>query len=135
MEEAYKEMLRLMRAFNAAAEEVQEAVGRGVMVGLSDLWHYAVDITHVDTGALRSSHRVTMDRVTSREAVGRLHLVHVRNPDSGKSTLLYGPIEHDRGGSHAFYERTWRERGEAAVERAAEVVGRRVIARFFMEVS
>lgn len=73
---------------------------------------YAISITHVDTGALRASHRVEL--VSARQ-VGIISLDRsARNPRSGALTSEYGVYEHDRGGSHAFYKRTADEFGHSA---------------------
>lgn len=68
---------------------------------------YAMSITHVDTGALRLSHRAIY-----APSQGRVHLSpSTRNPRTGKRPWEYGVYEHDRGGEHAFYTRTKVEYG------------------------
>lgn len=77
---------------------------------------YVVAITHVDTGALRASHRMKVDDLT-----GSIYLdPGARNPRSGALTSVYGVEEHNRGGSHAFYTRTRVEEGPKIVKRARE---------------
>lgn len=63
-------------------------------------------ITHVITGALRGSHTAFR--------LGNLEWMVAPNPGTinpfGFRPKDYGPIEHARGGSHAFYQRTLDER-------------------------
>ena len=77
---------------------------------------YAVAITHVDTGALRASHRMRMERRGMRGVVyidpGSV------NPRSSVRPYRYGVYEHDRGGDHAFYERTVEEEGPRIADEA-----------------
>jgi hypothetical protein len=84
---------------------------------LEDLTHYAASITHRETGNLAESHMWSYD---SHRMKGQIFI----NPRSvwlqGNSTIrwpkIYGPYEHARGGSHAFYERTMKERGHILVD-------------------
>lgn len=76
---------------------------------------YATSITHVDTGALRLSHRALYTR-----GRGMVHISpSTRNPRTGRRPWVYGPYEHERGGSHAFYTRTKEEYGEKEMRRSA----------------
>jgi hypothetical protein len=59
----------------------------------------AVAVTHVDTGALKGSHRM---KITGERGLVYLDPGAV-NPRSKAKVVDYGPIEHARGGSHAFY--------------------------------
>lgn len=67
----------------------------------------AVNVTHVDTGALRASHRMTVTGVRGRVFIDPGAV----NP-RGQRPAVYGPFEHARRGDHAFYRLT-RERVEA----------------------
>ncbi len=89
-------------------------LGRLLQYVVSDLHRYAVSITHVDTGALRASHRMQWGNTWGEVALDQ----GATNPRSGQRTAVYGAAEHDRGGSHAFYDRTIAERGDAALDRA-----------------
>lgn len=83
---------------------------------LIDLHRYATAITHVDTGALRASHRMIL-----RGLEGEIFIEPgARNPRSGAKTAEYGEAEEARGGSHAFYSRTTNEEGEKALGRARQ---------------
>lgn len=68
---------------------------------LTQAHRIAVMITHVDTGALRSSHRMRLDGIH-----GEIYIDPTsRNPDSAAKPYMYGVVEHARGGTHRFYER------------------------------
>lgn len=85
---------------------------------------YATSITHVDKGALRGSHRIT---IVSARQEGFISLdASARHPVSGALTSEYGVYEHDRGGSHAFYKRTADEYGRQAGGEGIEVLMRSV---------
>lgn len=82
---------------------------------------YAARITHIDTGALSSSHVIDDSKLRSF-GLARIYIGAVANPKSRVTTDVYGPFEHGRGGDHAFYDRTVQERGQfiesGGVERA-----------------
>lgn len=85
--------------------------GEAIRWGTMAAQRYAVSITHVwieKGGGLRASHRMAVDLDALR---GTVYI----DPDSvnprGQKPSVYGPYEHARGGSHAFYERTEREAG------------------------
>lgn len=62
--------------------------------------------THIDTGALSTSHRVIFSPtgITQFGHAESVVYVHpVQNPKHGKLTTQYAHIEDARGGSHAFY--------------------------------
>lgn len=99
---------------NIAQLRPSGALGRAVQFTVIQAHRYAVAITHVDTGALRASHRMEVIGVH-----GRIFLdPSARNPRSGALTSNYGAIEETRGGSHAFYERTAYEGGPSIVRAA-----------------
>lgn len=111
-------MRRILRALDQAERAVRPSGGLGratYEVGLEVLKHSRA-ITHVDTGALASSHRM---RHQSLGAASRA-LIFIDpsaiNPVSGQRPADYGLVEHARGGSHAFYERTYEhfKRGQGA---------------------
>ena len=104
-----------------AALKPRGALGQAVQRGTMRAHRYAVLITHVDTGALRGSHRMRMERRGLRGVVSIDR--STRNPRSDARPYQYGVYEHDRGGSHAFYERTVEEEGP----RILEDMGRTVI--------
>jgi hypothetical protein len=79
---------------------------------------HAISITHVDSGALRASHRM---RLTSLR--GEVFLdPTARNPFTGQKTAFYGGIEHAKGGEHAFYERTVKEQGDRIAGEATQTL-------------
>jgi len=106
-----------------AALRPSGALGRAVQWGTAAAHRYAVSITHVDTGALRASHRMAVSGAT-----GRIYLDKTaRNPRTRQLTSVYGPIEEKRGGTHAFYRRTAVEAGRKIAEGMAQRVAREVI--------
>ena len=92
---------------NIAALQPSGALGRAVQYGVIAAHRYAVGVTHVDTGALRSSHRMEITGLRGRVYIDP----SARNPRSRQRTETYGPYEHERGGQHAFYQRTINEQG------------------------
>lgn len=100
-----------------AALRPEGALGKAVQAATADVQRWAVIYTHVDTGALRASHRMEVGGVR-----GRVYIGGGSNPRSGLATAVYGPVEHARGGSHAFYDRVVSEQGDAIVARAAGLV-------------
>ncbi len=96
------------------------ALERAVLYGTTAAHRGAVAITHVDTGALRASHRM---EVSGKR--GRVYIdPSATNPRSLEATSDYGPIEHARGGSHAFYRRTVDELGPGIVAEMRGIVAR-----------
>jgi hypothetical protein len=99
-----------------AAVKPQGGLGRAVQYATTEANRYATAITHVVTGALRSSHRM------KAESNARYQIYidpGARNPRSGNRTSIYGLVEHARGGQHAFYQRTVDEQGMQIAGRAA----------------
>ena len=95
----------------AAAVKPNGGLAEAVKEATIYLHRYAVTITHVRTGALRASHHI--------ELRGRMGAIYI-NPgavrsDGGRPSV-YGPIEHARGGAHAFYARTIAEAGQRAAQ-------------------
>jgi hypothetical protein len=90
-----------------AALRPQGAFGRAIIYAATAAHRYAVAITHVDTGSLRASHRVEV-----KGTRGRIYIdPNSVNPRSRTRPVVYGVYEHQRGGSHAFYQRVVDERG------------------------
>lgn len=85
----------------------ENALGRAVKRVILQSHRAAVQVTHVDTGALRASHIVDLV-IRAREIVGTLYISRdTVNPKHGERPFKYGIVEHERGGSHAFYHRTF----------------------------
>lgn len=97
------------RALKDAAKAANKAgpLGEVVFAAAQHAAAYATEISHVWTGALQESHSI--DQAGGRAVV--YPNPAVINPISLKSPAEYGPYEHARGGSHAFYARTINERG------------------------
>lgn len=107
-----------------AALRPSGALGRAVRWATMAVHRYAVAITHVDTGALRASHQMHY-REGHRDAEGRVDInPSTRNPKHGIPPARYGPVEHARAGSHAFYERTYFEAGPDIIYRAGTMLAR-----------
>jgi hypothetical protein len=94
------------------------AMGRMIEQVTAELHRYAITITHVLTGALRASHRMEIQNGGLR---GRIYIDEssMRPGPVGVFPSEYGVWENERGGSHAFYDRTVDERLELAFSRAA----------------
>jgi len=101
-----------------AALRPSGAFGRAVIYAATAAHRYAVAITHVDTGALRASHRIEVQGLR-----GRIYIdPGSANPRSGQKPVVYGPYEHARGGSHAFYQRVVDEKGGEIGNRAMQMI-------------
>lgn len=94
------------------------ALGRAVKLGTIEAHRYAVAITHVDTGSLKSSHRMDVNSLRG--------IVYpdagATNPRSGRAVSDYAKWEHRRGGSHAFYARVESERGAQIARSMGHIV-------------
>lgn len=102
LQEAQQGNLKLI-----AAMQPNGGLDEAVRVGTIAAHRYAVTETHVDTGALKASHRMKFDRSLFGQATGTVFIdPSARNPRSKTLTSQYGVAEHDRGGEHAFYENT-----------------------------
>lgn len=102
------------------------AFGRAVQYATIQAHRYVVAITHVDSGALRASHRMEIKGLHGRIFIDPTSpgINRRRGRRRASQTALrpavYGPMEHARGGSHAFYQRTEREAG-TRISRAAAI--------------
>jgi len=83
-------------------------LGKAVQYGTISAHRYAVGLTHVDTGSLKSSHRMEIKGLRGEVYIDP----NAVNPRSNQRTAMYGPYEHDRGGEHAFYARVVDEYGQ-----------------------
>lgn len=107
-----------------AAMRPSGAFGRAIRDATAEGHRYAVSITHVWNrgenprgGGLKASHRMAVTETRGQVFIDP----HSVNP-RGQKPSVYGPHEHARGGSHAFYERTERERGPRIAARALETI-------------
>lgn len=89
-----------------AALQPDGALGRAVRTTVEELQVYSKGITHRDTTALQAAHLGEVHGLS-----GRVHINPSAINPRGRRPVDYGPYEHARGGSHAFYDRTVRERG------------------------
>lgn len=95
------------------------AFGRALPYATQAAHRYAVSITHVDTGALKGSHRM---QLLSRFR-GLIYLDPAAVGPHGPPAH-YGPYEHNRGGSHAFYDRVIAEVGNRIAEQAEKITAK-----------
>lgn len=108
-----------------AALQPSGKAGEAVRDAVVALHRYAVTITHVGRyerrgtviggGALRASHRMEIHGLT-----GEIYIdPAARNPVTKQKPSVYGVYEHERGGEHAFYDRTRDEYGPQVSARVA----------------
>lgn len=128
IQEAQDANLKMIREMSIAG-----ALGRANQMILLESHRYLVGITHVDTGAYRASHRITMSGVGGRATAG--HTIRgafgaiapdplARNPRSGRLVGEYALVEERRGGAHAAYGRTFRDGTIRAAQRAIRLLAR-----------
>lgn len=94
------------------------ALSQAIQYGALEAHRAAVTITHVDTGALRASHRVTVSATRGVISIDP----GATNPRSGERVAEYAVLEHRRGGSHAFYARVEREHGQRIGRQMGQIV-------------
>lgn len=90
-------------ANNRRIAEMQPTGALGAVVrNLTVFTHrQALIVSHIDTGALRASHRMEVTGVRGQVFIDPRAV----NPRSRVSVSEYAKFEHDRGGGHAFYRR------------------------------
>lgn len=110
---------RAQAAMLRAVEAVRPSggLGRAVQAGTMEAHRRAAAKTHVDTGALKGSHTMRVDG-----ARGEVYINPGAVRSDGARPAEYGPVEHARGGDHAFYERVVNEDGAAIGAAAAAVL-------------
>jgi hypothetical protein len=109
LQEAQRGNLKLIAALKPGG-----ALDEAVRIGTIAAHRYSVIETHVDTGALKASHRILI--------AGRKGTVYLDpsagNPRTLQLTSQYGVHEHDRGGEHAFYEKTFVRHGNKIADQS-----------------
>lgn len=98
-------------------------LGEAVKEALFMVQAYAAQITDQDTGTLARSHLIQYDGGNSGFVYPSPYNI---NPKSHKPASYYAIYEENRGGGHAFYQRTVDERGQAILTKA----GQRIIQAF-----
>jgi hypothetical protein len=117
--------LALLRDFKANG-----LVGRTVKRVLVATHRTAVNVTHVDTGALRGSHIAVLSELANM-VTGTVSInPATKNPRHGDRPFEYGIEEHDRGGSHSFYEIAFNRTTIPAAVQAIEKLTRAVDSHF-----
>jgi len=105
-----------------AAAKPKGALGQAIKRGLILAHRYVMAITHVDTGTLKKSHRMAIEESIT-ETRGMISIdPGARNTRTGAFPSVYGPAEHARGGSHAFYQRAEAEIGGRTLAEMARIV-------------
>ncbi len=75
----------------------------------------AVAVTPEESGALAAAHRIDYQEDQGR-ALARIFIASDAVNPKGFRPAYYGPIQHTRGGAHAFYDRALQdEGGDAAI--------------------
>lgn len=118
LQDAQHDNLKMIRALHPSS-----GLGEAVRYAATDLHRYSVAITHVDTGALRASHRINYS-IYGLEAMAEIYIEPGASNPRGGRPAVYGVVEHSRGGDHAFYERTYSERGDRAVDAGLSILAR-----------
>lgn len=100
-----------------AAMQPSGAAGEAVRDAIVALHRYAVAITHVGKyqrngttvggGSLRAAHRMELEGLSGMVYIDP----SAKNPRSKTKPVEYGVYENERGGEHAFYDRTINEEG------------------------
>lgn len=105
----------------AANNQPNSVVGAAVEGATQAAHRYAIYVTHVETGALKGAHTYTV-----HGARGEVYIRPDAVRSDGRRPAQYGPFEHARGGTHAFYARTVSE-GASSIQAAAEAAVRRYL--------
>ena len=111
----------------------QGGLGEAVKQATLFLHEYAVHITPVVTGTLQSSHMidfaaggVSTYRYNIRIRNSAAGIIYINpltvNPFTGDKPSEYGLVVHRRGGSRAFYRRTYEEAGPFALLIAHNII-------------
>ena len=85
-----------------AALTPKGALGRAVQFVTIGLHRLSVAYAHVDFGAMKASIRL---EVNLSKMFGKVYIDPRAVNRSGKRPAEYGVYEHERGGSHAFFDR------------------------------
>lgn len=109
LQEAQRGNLKLIASLKPNGE-LDQAIRTGTIAAQ----RYAVIETHVDTGALKASHRIRMSYLMGEVFIDP----SARNPRTHQLTSQYGVVEHERGGEHAFYENTYHKYGDRIADQA-----------------
>lgn len=112
-----------LQAYNIraiAALRPDGAAGEAIQHGTAALHRRAVIYTHVITGSLRGSHRIAIEDKGMRGAI----FIDPRtvNPRTRQKPVEYGPTEHERGGSHAFYDLTVEKHGDQVLKEMDDII-------------
>lgn len=105
-----------------SAVQPKSGLGRAIQFATLGGRQWAQRIAHRITGTLAGAQTVDFQNAGDMSE-GRVFIDPAAvNPVSSSPPSIYGPIEHARGGSHAFYSRVISERGDYLAGRAIELV-------------
>ena len=99
-----------------AALQPGGSFGRAIQYATAQAHRYALIVTHVQTGALRGSHRMKVSGTR-----GEIYIDPNSVNPKGAKPSIYGPVEHNRGGTHAFYRRVYDEHGAEIARTAGQI--------------
>lgn len=97
------------RAFTTFERNVKPSGRLGTMVNqiVTSSYRFANQITHVMTGTLKGAQSYNIKRGFS-QVEGKIFINRVDiNPLNHAPAYKYALVEHDRGGTHAFYYQTF----------------------------
>ena len=105
-----------------AALRPRSVFGEAIKGAMIEAHRYAVQITHVISGALKASHRMEMKGGLRGRIFVDPNSPSPRSNGAGTKPAEYAVYEHARGGSHAFYGRTVSEHGHKSAAVGAEIL-------------
>lgn len=117
----------MLRRIRALTSPTRNPLFLAIRDAAGDLAELARPITHVDTGALQSSHTSTAYRTRSGVIGEVFPDPRTMNPRTGKSVKTYAIHEHNRGGEHAFYDMSVRNFGPRIESQIVSQVSRGII--------
>ena len=99
---------RTRQKFLRMTEKFEALPLQGTMPIAREMMDYASSISHRWSGMLAASHRIRYYQDGRKKWRGEIYIDPTRiNPWTGIPVTFYAPIEHARGESHAFYQRTY----------------------------
>ena len=114
--EAQQENNKVIHALEPASD-----FGKAIKHVVIAATRFMATITHVDTGSLKASERMLVKALRGEIFIDP----NAVNPVSGERPAEYGIYENERGGEHAFFDRTV-EASPRFVEQAAGMLVRAI---------
>ena len=117
-QKAQQRMIKIAREQTASGGAMQ----RARIVAALESHRHAEAVTHKVSGALALAHIIEVEDTRAVISISPT----VVNPQGARPSK-YGPIEHRRGGEHAFYDRVirdgWPDIGKRAINSVALAMG------------